>query len=130
MSKRGRSYRPLSQRNWNGASCFDGKGFTNYSTEDGLAGNNVTSICTDRQGNLWFATATFGEPMSNGGISRYDGKRFINYTTENGLPNNSVISIHEDKQGRMWFGTWGGGACCFDGESFTTYTTVDGLLRL
>lgn len=39
-----------------GVSKFDGKSFTNYTTTQGLVGNNVMRIIQDKAGNLWFAT--------------------------------------------------------------------------
>ncbi len=94
--------------------------FTNYSTLQGLANNNVRSILEDKQGNLWFSTG-------GGGISRYDGKSFINYTIAQGLSNNYLRCIFEDKNGNLWFGSWNGGVSCFDGKSFTTYNINQGL---
>src|SRR5687767_12034866 len=45
---------------------YDGKSFTNYTTDNGLSSNAVWSILEDRTGNIWFGT--------DSGLSRYDGK--------------------------------------------------------
>jgi len=103
-----------------GVFLYDGKslppgqaGFKNFTTKDGLAGNEVTCIYEDIAGNIWFAT--------EGGVSRYDGKSFRNYTTKEGLPGNDINAIIEDKTGKFWFGTRGY-ACVYDGKTFTVFT--------
>jgi len=95
-----------------GVYCYDGKslpagqaGFKNFTTKEGLAGNNVTCIYEDKAGNIWFGT--------EGGASRYDGKAFRNFTTKDGLSDNDVNTIVEDKTGKFWFGTRGN-ACVYD----------------
>ncbi|MEO5684427.1 MAG: two-component regulator propeller domain-containing protein [Chitinophagaceae bacterium] len=47
-----------------------GKSFQNFTTRDGLAGNEVTNIYEDKTGAIWFGTGN--------GASRYDGKSFRN----------------------------------------------------
>ncbi|MBI4648955.1 MAG: hypothetical protein HY738_20790, partial [Bacteroidia bacterium] len=100
-----------------GASRYDGKSFTNFTSAQGLANNIVMCITEDNSGNLWFGT--YG-----GGASRYDGnceaiantnknkqsvsKSFTNFTTAQGLANNYVSCITADKSGNLWFGTDGG----------------------
>lgn len=91
-----------------------------YTTDDGLALDNIACAIMDKTGNLWFGTL-------GGGVSRYDGHSFTNYTTAHGLPNNNVLSIAEDKKGNLWFGTSGGGVSCYDGHSFINFNTVQGL---
>jgi len=102
--------------------------FTNFTTEQGLARNNVWGIIEDNKGNLWFGT-------DGGGVSRYDGKHFSNFTTEQGLASNVVLCIKEDKSGNIWFGTENDGVSRFNGENlptrqanFTNFTTEQGLV--
>ncbi|MBC9812835.1 histidine kinase [Crocinitomicaceae bacterium CZZ-1] len=59
--------------------------FKAFSTSEGLAQSQVTSICQDSIGYLWIGTL--------GGISRYNGNTFTNYSTDNGLLNNRVNVI-------------------------------------
>lgn len=59
--------------------------FQSYSTQDGLAQSQVTSICQDSIGYLWVGTL--------GGVSKYNGNKFFNYSTDNGLFNNRVNTI-------------------------------------
>ncbi len=104
----------------NGVSKFDGNSFTNYTTAQGLAGNDVWSIVQDKAGNIWFGT-------HGGGASRYDGNSFTNYTTAQGLPSNLVSSILQDKNGNLWIGSDGEGVSKYDGKKITTYTKEQGL---
>lgn len=59
--------------------------FKSFSTSEGLAQSQVTSICQDSTGYLWIGTL--------GGISKYNGNTFTNYSTDNGLLNNRVNAI-------------------------------------
>lgn len=49
----------------------DEKGFTRYSTADGLSDNDVTGVTQDATGYIWLPTAS--------GLNRFDGSRFIQY---------------------------------------------------
>ena len=108
-------------------SRYDGKAFTTFTVEDGLADNWVSSIVEDRQGHLWVGTAGWRAGRGRGGVSRYDGQEFVTYTTEDGLAHNYVWRLWEDRQGNLWVSTLGGGVSRFDGEEFATFTTEDGL---
>jgi ligand-binding sensor domain-containing protein/two-component sensor histidine kinase len=101
-----------------GASRYDGKNFTNFTTDHGLIDNIVRSIAEDRQGNIWFGT--------NNGVSCYNGRSFTNFTTANGLINNTVRSITTDKYQNLWFCT-SEGISRYDGKSFTNFTIKQGL---
>ncbi|UJP64339.1 sensor histidine kinase [Mongoliitalea daihaiensis] len=108
----------------NGNPYFLGDGglshFTTFTTDDGLALDNITSSVLDSNGYLWFGTW-------GGGISKFDGMSFTNYNTNHGLANNLVHCIAEDLSGSIWIGTDGGGVSKFDGLTFTTYSVKDGL---
>jgi ligand-binding sensor domain-containing protein len=92
-----------------GPSRYDGKSFHNYciaadktwaflvnfTTREGLAHNDVTSILEDRTGKLWFGT--------RGNACVYDGKSFTTFT-HYGKPFKNVRSIIEDKNGHIWLG--------------------------
>ena len=73
--------------------------FQTYSTSEGLAQSQVTSISQDSVGYLWVATL--------GGISKYNGNTFKNYSTDNGLLNNrtNVIKWIDSK---LYIGHQGG----------------------
>ena len=104
-------------------SRYDGYGFVNFTTENGLVSNDVWAIHQDPTGAMWFGTL--------GGVSRYDGeasvpKRFVAFTTEDGLASNGVWTIHQDSKGAMWFGTQSG-ASAYDGIAWISLDTRDGL---
>ncbi len=89
-----------------------------FSTDDGLAMDDVMCGYRDAEGVLWFGT-------NGGGISRYDGSGFVNHTTAHGLPDNVILSIGGDRRGSLWIGTSTGGLCKFDGHRFTTIALND-----
>lgn len=76
--------------------CTTGKEYKylNFSTKEGLAGDNIYSIMQDHEGFIWIATAT--------GLSRFDGTTFRNYTVEDGLPCNDIITLWTDRRNRIW----------------------------
>ncbi|WP_293011325.1 sensor histidine kinase [Mongoliibacter sp.] len=96
--------------------------FTTFTTDEGLALDNITSSIVDSSGNIWFGTW-------GGGISKYDGISFTNFTTAHGLSNNLVHCLAEDTYGNIWIGTEGGGISIYDGFSFIQKTTSDGLIH-
>ena len=68
-----------------------------YSVEDGLVSGNIVSSFCDKEGKLWFGSAS-------GGVSSFDGKSFVSYGRKNGLVDDQVFSIFEDRAGSFWFG--------------------------
>ncbi len=88
-------------------------GFLNYTTDNGLAQSQVTGMCQDNYGYLWFSTIS--------GVSRFDGIEYKNYSTNNGLLNNKVQSIFCDSKGGVWFGCMGGYSV-FKNNTFTSKT--------
>jgi ligand-binding sensor domain-containing protein len=101
---------------------YDGRGFTQYTVQDGLNSNTVWSILEDKKGIIWFGT--------DSGLSRWDGKsiRRVPFSSTLGLsipslpsPNQTlpeqaaVWSMLEDKRGTIWFGTSEGVWCDKDG---------------
>lgn len=69
----------------------------NYTVNDGLPSNQITSTCEDSYGFLWIGT--------NNGVSRFNGKSFVNYGYTEGLRNLFVGAIYEDSCHRLWIGT-------------------------
>ncbi len=106
---------------------YDGKTFTNYSVNDGLNDNIVSSILIDREGVIWVGTW--------GGVCRFTGSDFIDFPIPKPdielLPYQTTMNwtteIMEDSKGNIWFGRDGYGATKYDGESFTHFTKKDGL---
>jgi len=107
---------------------YDGRRFTNFSMDDGLASDLVNDVHQSQDGSLWFATTSqrLGFRQINGGISRYDGRTFSTYTTQDGLVSNNVNCIAESQDGMIWFATEQG-ISGYDGKKFTNHTVDDGL---
>ena len=101
-------------------SRYDGRTFTTFTIQDGLAHNWVYSMFQDREGRLWFGT--------HGGVSWYSGEVWATFTAQEGLAENQVWSMLQDREGHLWFGTRGG-VSRYDGQTFTTFTTKDGLVH-
>jgi ligand-binding sensor domain-containing protein len=85
-----------------GVSRYNGDSFTNFTIEDSLAVNNVSSILEDRKGRIWFGTR-------NGVISCYDGNDFVSLTEDDSLTYSHVTPLLEDREGNIWFGIYGTG---------------------
>lgn len=84
----------------NGVSRFDGKNFTNFTTERGLTDNEVLEIFSDSRGRTWFVS------LSSAICYYYQGKVYSPTTTSSLQMNtalNNVKGIYEDKAGNIWF---------------------------
>lgn len=93
--------------------------FINFTTKEGLSGNQITDMLEDKTGNIWFAT------FANG-VTRYNGQNFTHFTTEEGLNFNGVSCIIEDRKKNIWIGTRNG-VSRFQPFSFTHFTEKQGL---
>jgi ligand-binding sensor domain-containing protein len=80
-----------------GVSRFDGKNWSNFTSNDGLVGNIVYAIARDPGGALWFGT--------DKGLSRFDGKTWRSFTTKEGLLDAHVYAIAAAPNGDIWVGT-------------------------
>jgi len=98
---------------------FDGQLWTTYTTQDGLADNNVHAAVIASDGSAWFAT--------DAGVSRFDGYHWTTYDEDHGLPSNNVSSIVESPDGELWVGMADAGVARFDGEAWISYRTDDYL---
>lgn len=78
-----------------------GHDLTTYTTDQGLAGNQVMSIIPDDKGNLWIGTEN--------GLSKFDIQTgtFVNYFVRHGLPVNQFRpqSVTRGEDGELFFGT-------------------------
>lgn len=73
--------------------------FTHYNKKDGLPGNTVYYVTSDKNGCIWVGT--------DAGVSKFDGNHFETITTSNGLSNNEVFEVYCDSYNRLWFITMG-----------------------
>jgi ligand-binding sensor domain-containing protein len=100
----------------NGVYRYDGKYFKNFTTKDGLPGNEVFAMLQDRKGIIWVGTAS--------GLSRFDGKTFNDISPSKF----GVYSMLEDKTGRLWFSTTNG-VYWYDGKAFTLFLDDQNLIN-
>ncbi len=73
-----------------GVARFDGKSFTYFSVEDGLASNQVTAVQEARDGTIWVGTPK--------GVSSYDGKTLKAHPPDTQLQGDWSIAA-----GDLWF---------------------------
>ena len=117
--------------NGGGVYHFDGKAFKNFTEKNGLNSNQVFSITSDQNSNLWFGTQK--------GLIKYDHRHFesipIPYQDTSSvwldkvypvMNPNAVHSQAFDDDNNLWIGTAGGGAYKYDGEKFISYLTEIG----
>lgn len=93
----------------------------NYTTAQGLTGNDVKVIEKARDGALWFGTYN--------GLSQFKNGKFTNYTTAEGIPSNFIRAIKEDDDGTMWIGTYDGGLTRMREGRIFNFTTENGLFN-
>ncbi|MEP1150455.1 MAG: two-component regulator propeller domain-containing protein [Balneola sp.] len=74
-----------------GVSYYNGQIFEYFTTNEGLAHNQIRTIQEDKRGNIWFGTSN--------GVSVYDGGQFRNYITRS---NNPILDWNETS-GDLWF---------------------------
>jgi len=100
-----------------GISFYDGSGFTNYTTDNGLDTDDILSITLDKDNNLWCGTEGFGINILS------EGQVITKYDSSNYLPDNVILSMTLDKLDNIWIGTENG-AISFDGLVWTSYTNL------
>ena len=83
-----------------GLSCYDGRDFTTFTQEEGLADNRVTSLLEADSGELWIGTFV--------GLTRYDGVLFQSMLKRDGLIGNHVTGLFQDREGTFWIATTAG----------------------
>lgn len=101
--------------------------WTTFTTEDGLASNDVRAIAVGPDGALWFSTQAPASVYGRG-VSRLapDGT-WTTFTTEDGLASNEVSAVAVAPDGALWFGTPGGVSRQGPDGRWQTFTTADGL---
>ncbi len=84
-----------------GLARYDGKRWTNYTTNDGLPGNHIFMLRHDQKGQLWIGT-------NNGLVTWQNGKFSKPMTVADGLFANNVFAMATSPQGDLWIGSFGG----------------------
>jgi ligand-binding sensor domain-containing protein/signal transduction histidine kinase len=78
--------------------CLLPSQFTNYSTDNGLPHNYVTTFTQDSQGDVWVATIV--------GLARVRDGQVAAVTSAHGLPAAAfTAAVAQDHQGTLWVGT-------------------------
>jgi PAS domain S-box-containing protein len=73
--------------------------FVNYTTDNGLASNNVRALTDDLLGNVYAGTARGVDRLSA------DAIRIKHYSVSDGLAGDFVTAAFRDRDGALWFGT-------------------------
>lgn len=72
--------------------------FTFENTAGGLRSNNISSVCVDREGVVWFGTEK--------GVSRYDPRAMrVEPVSTNNIESNFVRALYQSADGFIWCGT-------------------------
>jgi ligand-binding sensor domain-containing protein/signal transduction histidine kinase len=90
--------------------------FHAYTTNNGLCGNVIRSLCETKDGRLWIGTTT--------GISIYQDGKFTEFQHPQWPNNVAVRSILEDRNGNVWI-AGGVGLHCFSEGKLATYALPD-----
>jgi ligand-binding sensor domain-containing protein/signal transduction histidine kinase len=94
--------------------------FCHYTLKDGLADNNIASLCQTSDGRMWIGSFEKG-------LTEYDGQRLRAFTNAAGLSDNAILALCEDASGNLWMGTESAGAMRLARSRLVSYTTEDGL---
>lgn len=89
-----------------------------FTTDDGLANNNVHALYRAADGRFWIGTRS--------SLTVFDGALFRNYTTAQGL-NGRVSAMAEDGDGNLWVGTQASGAMKISRSGLLSYRESEGL---
>lgn len=96
-----------------------------FTTEDGLAGDDIFRLFEDSRGDIWIARRAPTRAI----LTRWDRatETFHRYLDIDGLPAFSrPIAFGEDRAGNVWVGFWGGGIARHRGGRFDFFTSADG----
>lgn len=110
---------PNGRKGPGGLTRFDGKTFLSFPDIEGLAKNDIYTLYTDHQGNLWIGATRVG-------LYRYDGASFRKYQGTNRMDltySFGVQSLLEDRRGILWIG-FSGGLFRLDGNSIVHVTAA------
>ncbi|MFM7023715.1 MAG: two-component regulator propeller domain-containing protein [Flavobacteriales bacterium] len=76
----------------------------NFTTQDGLLHNRLTTLHIDKNNRLWYGTESDGV-----GCVKDDIVQRLQWSVRDGLRSNSIRCFAEDKSGYLWIGTAGAG---------------------
>ncbi len=90
-----------------------------FTTDNGLAGNDVKTIIDAKSGGVWIGTY--------GGLSLYRDGKITSWTDKDGLPSLTIRALYEDADSTLWIGTYDGGLARFKDGKFTAFNSKIGL---
>ncbi len=99
---------------------FSGQGSLQLSHTNGFPEDWITSLCEDREGNLWAGTG-------NNGLVRLRNGNITTLAPPDRWQGRAVLSVARDSHGAMWVGTEGAGLYRFQDGSWTNFDQSTGL---
>ena len=107
---------------YKGLGRFIKDGYDLFSEEKGLPDKLVSTVCQDREGNLWIA-------MKNAGIGKFSRSKFLDITKAAYLPSQTINSVLEDMDKNIWSASDNGLACIINTDiSSERKTMIDSLI--
>lgn len=97
----------------NGIYKLEKESWINYTTENGLLSNDITSLLIDNNNCIWIGTKM--------GVSKFENNNWTNFTIDDGLFSNDVRSLGCDKENNIWIGSNRNRVTKYDGTNFTIY---------
>ena len=97
----------------NGIYKLEDETWVNYTTENGLLADYITTLMVDNNNCVWIGTQS--------GLTRIENDTWTNFTTEDGLYSNNIRCLACDKENNIWIGTDRNRLSCYDGINFETY---------
>lgn len=99
--------------------CWDGRHFSQFTTNDGLSDQKINAICGGNDESVWIGT--------EGGLTRWQSGKFENLALKYDWLKASILSLYEDRSGRLWIGTKGNGLLEFKDGKVYEFTSAQGL---
>ncbi len=103
----------LAQKSFSSSTPLSQSVIIQWTGDNGLISNNVTSAIQSKSGFIWITTYN--------GIMRFDGKKVDVYdrTTIPFLSTDSFYGVYEDRDGTLWFAAQGSGIVKYQNGVFT-----------
>ena len=99
---------------------YNGYAFEPAFEDPDINDHQISAICEDGEGNIWFGTADFG------GLFQWTGEKLFIYSDEFGLADNNINCLGTDTDGNLLIGT-PSGLSKFDGMDFSIIYLSDDL---
>ena len=99
---------------------FPGQGSLQLSHTNGFPEDWITSVCEDREGNLWVGTG-------NNGLVRLHNGNVTTLAPPDHWQGRAVLSVARDSAGAMWIGTEGAGLYRLQDGNWTNFDQNSGL---